>query len=160
MARVEKGVELAVHREDQRLIADLAREVIGDVRPADLRYFDVDVQAYFDDPDRALGRVRKQTTLGSGLEDVAVALTPFVLFVAQRVFDSVIQEAVKDGRERLRLWRKKRAPAGPIEPLDAQQVEAVHGVVVKCAREQGVGLEVAERIAQALVARLLRKEGL
>jgi hypothetical protein len=145
-------------RSSEQVIAALARDVIADVRPEDVRYFDTDACAYFDDPGRTLGRVGQRTTLGSGLEAVAVALTPVVLYAGQKVVDYVVEHVLRDAHQRLRRRRAEVTSVEGLGPLDAGQRERVRQLVAQCLEEHGIESQLADRVSRAFVTRLPHRD--
>jgi hypothetical protein len=156
------GRTLAAH-DNEHLVTVLAREVIMTVGPGDLRFFDADAEAYFDDPERALSRADADTALSSGMEAFAAALIPVVLYAAQKVIDCIAENTVKGtGKVISRRWSGRRhareVPSlSEISPLDAAQQEQIRKLVVSCAEEHGVAPTVADDLSRAFVGHLPRR---
>ncbi|MFG1603393.1 hypothetical protein [Actinoplanes sp. NPDC049265] len=140
-------------------VSALARNVVRAVDPDALRYFDADAQAYFE---RGFPRDRGDTPLGSGLESALVALTPVALYVAQKVADHVLDEAIEQGRRKIaRSWPRRRnrdSALRDLKPLDDQQAERIRRLVVEAATRRGVEADVATGMADAVLAHLPRHD--
>jgi hypothetical protein len=151
-----------VEAHDQEFVVAIAKAIVGSVDPAGVRYVDADAAAYFADPRRALARADADTPLGSGLEDVLPSLGIAALYVAQKAFDSYLEEALKKSKQGLGALlkrhrrRKEKTPAllRDVPPLSEDQIAQVFRAVVEAAGARGLDAEGADSLAAAVRDRL------
>lgn len=144
-------------------VRDLVHGVVADLAPDELPL--VEGLLRYDDRTvvlRLSGRSRVREPLGFGMGEVAVLVTPVVWLAvnqaAQRIADAAMGGATS--RTMMVLRRVFRRPAAPvtIPPLTREQLGDVRRQVLATAKAQGLSDQRAERIADAVVARLVLAE--
>jgi len=148
------------------LVADIARDVLRDVAPAELPIFGPASKAYFHNPAVALKEAHaKDSVLGFGMDLLPVLLTPVVLHILSQVLEILEDIATKALTESLRqeipqilksMFRKFYSPATDKPPiLTREQVALVRANVLTAAKKQRVPLQKAEALADSIVAKLV-----
>jgi hypothetical protein len=164
--------------DQQQLVVEVAREVVGDVAPEELALLGPMSAAYFTDPDRALsGRTLDDEPLGFGVPVDGQLLTPIVLAVLTQVLAFLVTEVRKSVQAEApdlihehvkRLFKKLRPadaeaeaaaasggkPATP-PPLSSQQLARVREIALARARQLGLTGSKAELLADSVVGGLV-----
>lgn len=149
-------------------VAELAKEVVMSIAPSEGPLFNSVAREYARHPDRALKEsVGKDEVLGFGVE-LGLLLTPAVIAVAQTVIKFVGTEILKIGQQaagtavdsavhnvvsRAMAGGAAAKAAGPT-PFTAEQLSAVRNVALNRALSLHLEHDQAERLADAMVARL------
>src|SRR5438105_796121 len=82
--------------EQNQLIADLARDIVGQTAPQELPLFRATSTAYFKRPDKILKHTKgEEEMLGFGMVEAAVMMTPSVLVIMTQVVQFVTAEVQK-----------------------------------------------------------------
>ncbi|MFC4532571.1 hypothetical protein [Sphaerisporangium dianthi] len=145
---------------DEVLVADIARTMVAEVRPAELPTFRAVSKAYFADPARSLaGGNGGGGPLRIGDTGIVLLLTPVALAaateVAQYLFSETIRPSVRRGGAAIRrLFRGAGTAAEPAEvpvELTGEQWAQVHRIVVDVAHRCGVEHDMAQVMADAVV---------
>jgi hypothetical protein len=137
-------------------VRDIVRDVIAETAPNELPL--VDGLRQFDD-DTAVRRLRKARSsddpLGFGLGEVVASLTPVVWLALDEVGRRMVGAAVDTTvtRAKRKLFRRRSEPVR-VPALTSQQLADVRRRVIESAIHDGVDPEQAERLADAVVARL------
>ena len=148
-------------------VAQLARDVVGTMAPAELPLFNTVSREYARDPDRALkASVGQDEVLGFGVE-VGLLLTPAVIAVAETVIKFVAAEILKIGQQAAGTAVDStvhelvsRAVGGSSEKaakraaFSAEQLAEVRKVAVGRALSLHLEHDRADQLADAMVARL------
>jgi hypothetical protein len=150
---------------------ELARAGVAALASDELPLFDAMCQEYERDPKRALTSKQRDDSLGFGVGEVAVLITPIALKVAQEVLESLAVPAAeisKRGLARLgdsirrligRLQGKAARPTRPKVARPAQLTEAqlarVRRVAQSSAEASGLPSDRASLLANAVVGRLV-----
>jgi hypothetical protein len=143
---------------DDALAAELGRNLVATLAPAELPLFDQTWQALGRRPGRR-GR-RREEPLGFGLPEASEVL---VTAVASGVVMSVLQDLGKDfGSRSVRLLaRIRRRPAvavpDPLPPLSAERLREIRQTAFRKARKLGMPEAQAEALADALVSDLVTR---
>lgn len=151
---------------DQDSIRSLAWGIICRVAPAEEVAFDLQSEAYFADPQRALtGDKAGGDRLGSGITDFLEAATPVVTPIALAVATELVTQLVAE-RVQPVLKRTGRAisaavgrltgrspddPNIPVVELPAAEQAEVRRIVVEVVVNRGQSEDLAKRIADAIV---------
>ena len=154
--------------EENQLIAELGRDFVAQTAPEELPIYRPLCEAYFKDPQRALrGETGKDESLGFGLSEAALLVTPLVLDVVKDIVSFLMVETVKSIKQKkpgekrsliLRLF-KKSAPVKDVpEPtLTPEQIAQVRRLALEKARllsmPEGQALLLADAIAGSLAAK-------
>lgn len=154
--------------DQERLIAEVAREQVAQIAPQELPLFRAASAAYFENPKKALeGQAGKDEKLGFGLEAGIYLLTPIVLdvtgvvvkFLANEVLKSVQTESSGLIREYVkRMFKKFRPPEqeeekkGPL--LTFEQARQVRKAAFERARQLNLPEDQAGLLADSLVGSL------
>ncbi len=149
-------------------VQQLARGVVADVAPAELPIFNAVSRAYAKDPDWALkSAAGRDEVLGFGIE-AGLLLTPAVIAIAETVIHFIGVELLKLGQQAAgaavddavhgamaRVTSPGGSKPGPRSaPLTAAQLAEVRRVALGRAKALQVPDDQAQRLADALVARL------
>lgn len=149
-------------------VAQLARDVVGSMAPAEVPLFNVVSREYAQDPDRALKAASgKDEVLGFGVE-AGILLTPFVISVAETVIKFIGGELLKLGQQaagaavdqavRGAVGHALASPSpgakGKAVALSAAQLAEVRKVALGRAVALQLPHDQAERLADSMVARL------
>jgi hypothetical protein len=148
-------------------VAQLSREVVGTLAPAELPMFNAVSREYAKDPERAVKAVGgKDEVLGFGVE-VGLLLTPAVISVAEVVIKYIAGQALKLGEQAAgaivehkiksvleSAESAKAAGSAASMVLTAEQLAEVRKVAINRALSLGLPHDQAERLADAMVARL------
>ncbi|MEV7968165.1 hypothetical protein AB0O34_19575 [Sphaerisporangium sp. NPDC088356] len=144
---------------DRTLVADLARIMVAEVRPAELPMFRPMSEAYFADPERSLaGGDGGGGPLRIGETGLVLLLTPVALAAAEEVTKYLFGEAirpalVRGGAAVRRLFGIGGRP-GKSETavrLTDEQWAHVHRIVEDVAVRFGHGQDVAQVMADTVV---------
>jgi len=136
-------------------VADVAREVIGQVAPEELPLVEGLSRMEPDTVHRRLsGRHTRRDPLGFGLTEAATLLSP-VLWIAleetvRRTVVSAEDGAVKGSKALWRRLRRGRQAPLVVPPLTEAQIEQVRSRVLELAAAQGVTPENATSLADCL----------
>ena len=149
-------------------VAELSREVVQSVAPAELPLFGAIGREYAKDPERALKAIRgRDEVLGFGVL-AGVLLTPAVISVAEVVVKFVAGELLKLGQQAagaavdstvrgvLARGAAAKAPGQPaaVPALSAAQLTEVRRIAINRGLAIQLPRDQAERLADAMVARL------
>ncbi|MEE1792576.1 hypothetical protein PUR28_17675 [Streptomyces sp. BE308] len=145
-------------RTDGTRVRDVVRDVVAEVAPEELPL--VAGLVGVDDATavrRLGGHSRRRETLGFGLGEVAVLVTPVVWLavdqVAQRIVGASVDGAVgRAGSAMRKLFRRPAVVTVP--PLTREQLAEVRESVMETAAHRGLEKDRASTIADAVVARL------
>jgi hypothetical protein len=153
--------------DDNALIAELARDTVRLVAPAEMPLFRANSEAYFRDPDRALrGERGGDQLLGFGTGAEVVILTPVVLAITKEVVVFLAGEVAKAAkaespgviRELVKRCFKKFGPAPASAqqdpPLTRGQLEQVRQVALDAAKRLAVPDNQAALLADSVVGGL------
>lgn len=153
-----------VNTEGRYQIRNIVRYVIADVAPEELPY--LDGLCRFDDKTilRRLKRGdRSDEPLGFGLGDLVTLLTPILWLAleetARRAADAAVDGAVRQGKAGLRRILKRRKEPMTVPPLTPEQLADLRRRVIEVGARHGLELPAAERLADALVVRLVLPDG-
>ncbi len=136
----------------QEFVLDLAREIVGEVAPAELPGFAVLGEGFLRDPGRVLNsRVRSGATLGSGIDTQILVVTPIALAAATVVYEHLLGEAAGYALRRVARAVKglRRAKPVPGEITDEARDAAVAGTRA-LVREQTGDAALADKCAQVV----------
>ncbi|MFI7409907.1 hypothetical protein ACIBU0_14705 [Streptomyces sp. NPDC049627] len=144
---------------------EVVRDVVADTAPGELVLLD----GMRSLSDRHVTDVMKRRgnhpdTLGFGVTDAVVLVTPVVWLVVDEVVRRGIGAATDSALARLRaplrrLLRRSADDAETVPPLTAPQLEAVHARVLELADDAGMERGTARGLADAVVSRLAREAG-
>ena len=161
------GGELMTISVQERLIQDIASEVVSRVAPQEVPIFHAVSAAYFANPTRALKQSRsKDSVLGFGLASFAVVLTPAVLQILSEVLGfltEIAKKAIETGLEKglseivSGMFRKYNAATPSV--LTAKQIAAVHDHALVAAKRLRLPASKAELLADAITAELVLSQG-
>ncbi|MFE1451679.1 hypothetical protein [Streptomyces olivaceoviridis] len=140
-------------------VRTVVRDVVEAVAPAELVL--VDGLALLDDTTavrRLSGRSGRREPLGFGLGEMAALVTPVVWLVldqtARKFAESAVDSSLKGARELLRRALRRNDEPLTLPSLTAGQLAEVRTRVLESASHRGLTVEVAEAVADAVVARL------
>lgn len=147
------------------LVEALARQVVGDVSPAELPLFSATAARYRSDPSGTLAPSRgRDDALGFGGEAAVLLITPFALDLAKRVLTRLFEklgDSAADGvAARVSRWLSKShdGTAEPVsgsgEALTPEQLRLVADTARAEAAELALPAEQSQRLADAIVATL------
>jgi hypothetical protein len=149
---------------DNRLVTDLARDLIVQVAPQEGPLFRPNSEAYFKDPQQALQRqAGKDEMLGFGDGGVVTFLTPIVLMVTTEVVKFLIEEVKKSAAaegagiisEAVKsLFKKFRPKNNKVPPLTPEQLDQVKKLATKKAIQLKLSDSKAALLADSIVASL------
>ncbi|MDQ1044857.1 hypothetical protein [Streptomyces sp. V4I2] len=144
---------------------EVVRDVVADTAPGELVLLD----GMRSLSDRHVTDVLKRRgshpdTLGFGLTDAVVLVTPVVWLVVDEVVRRGVGAATDSALARLgaplrRLLRRSDDDADTVPALTAPQLDAVHGRVLELAADAGMERGTAQGLADAVVSRLARETG-
>jgi hypothetical protein len=158
-----------VMNDEQRAIAQISRDLIAGLAPAELPMFRANSAAYFADAERALAPVtNRDEMLGFGAGDAARFLTPVVMLLVTTAVNFVIAEVKKSVRTEaaslIASWFKALAApltaststtkAAEPSPLSREQIDRLRAIAVEKARLY-VDADQANRLADELVGRFV-----
>jgi hypothetical protein len=158
----DAGLDQAV---DQDLVRDLARRIIEQAAPEELPLLRSTSERYFADPEKALGkRRREQEVLGFGAEAVVALLSPIVLAVVTDVLKDLAADVARAAgtrsiatiraslRRLLRLGPAAPETASPeIAPITPEQLALVR----RSAFDRALALDLSEARATLLADALI-----
>ena len=153
---------------EQVTVRGVVRAVVAQLEPGEvtaldglLRHDDEQVRRWLG------GRRRGGGTIGFGLHDVVLLLTPVVWMAVDEAMHEVVGKGVDKGAKGIgrvlrRVFRRRRAhvstpPALP--PLDEDQLSWVRAIVAQSARRRGVPQRRATEIADLVATQLERRDG-
>jgi hypothetical protein len=148
---------------DQTLVRELAEQIVAAVAPDEVEMFPALAEVYLADPKRVLSRSSdKEESLGFGVGEVELLLTPAAVFVAAAVVDhladAVGRGVIDSGKQAIarliRSLRNEKPVADPPAPLTPDQVRGVWRVVLEKGREAGLDDKTARMMADMVVAGL------
>ena len=151
---------------ENQLIADVAREQVAQMAPQELPLYRVTSEAYFKNPNKALGgQANKDEKLGFGTGAELAFLTPVVLavttevvkFIAGEIRKSVEAESSGLIREYVKRMFKKFRPEEPEKvppPLTVEQAKQVRHLAFEKARLLNVSEAQAGLLADSLIGSL------
>jgi hypothetical protein len=149
-------------------VRGVVRAVVAELEPGEvtaldrlLRHEDGQVRRWLG------GRRRGGGTVGFGLDDVVLVLTPVVWMAVDEAMREVVGKGVDEGAKGLgallrRVLRRRRAKAGapPALPsLDDDQLARVRAIVAQSAKRRGVSERRSTEIAELVVTQLERGDG-
>lgn len=151
-------------------VAQLSRDVVKDLAPNELPLFGAVSRAYAKNPEQAEKVIKsKDEVLGFGLE-VGLLLTPAVIAVAEAVVRFLGAELLKLGEQAAgtavdttvhnvlshtsEAKQTEKARAGATASLTSAQLAEVRKVAINRAISLHLPRDQAERLADAMVARL------
>jgi hypothetical protein len=135
---------------DHEIVVEVARGIVAAIDPQQEKYLDVDADAYFADPERALSAAGADKPLGSGWEILGHGLTIIALFVGQKALEVATENAIEGVVGGIRRGRRK--PKTPDLPqLTPAQREAIRRSVIAAAGKEGLDPTTADNLAQAVV---------
>jgi hypothetical protein len=149
---------------DQALVRELAERIVAAVAPDEVGMFPALADVYVADPKRVLSRSGdREESLGFGVGEVELLLTPAAVYVAAAVMDHLaetIGRGVADGgkqaiRRLIRRWRNEQPVADRPAELTRDQVRDVRRVVLEKARVAGLDDTTARMVADTVVAGLV-----
>lgn len=142
---------------------EVVRDVIADTAPGELVLLD-GMRSLNDRhvTDMMKRRGNHPDTLGFGLTDAVVLVTPVVWLVVDEVVRRGIGAATDSVLDRLRvplrrLLRRSAGDADTVPALTAPQLETVHARVLELAADAGMERGSAGQLADAVVSRLARE---
>ncbi|MFG3399361.1 hypothetical protein [Streptomyces parvus] len=137
----------------------VVRDVVEEVAPAELVL--VDGLALLDDTTavrRLSVRGGRREPLGFGLGEMAALVTPVVWLVldqtARKFAESAVDSSLRGARGALLKVLRRGGEPVTIPPLTAEQLAEVRTQVLESASHRGLTVEVAQTVADAVVARL------
>lgn len=130
-------------------VEDLSRDIVGEVAPAELPYFERLAASGGKD-----GAGHKDDPLGFGLEQAVQHLTPAVIAAASAVTTYLLQQGTEALKDHGSDWVKKRVEALFNRPLSRDRLKEVEGVSMQVLGDFEIEPETARRISSALVGRL------
>ncbi|WP_431972579.1 hypothetical protein [Nocardia sp. bgisy134] len=146
------------------VVSDLARDVVGEVVPAELPVFDAVSRAYFKSPKATLHGRSKAGPLGFGLAETATMLTPAVLFAATTLLNAFIDPLARRTsnalvRKVFGVFQRRRVHSREeisraFRALTPAQESTLRQLAVTSAQEAHADPEMSERIADLLIANL------
>lgn len=161
-----------ISAENNQLIADVARDIIGQTAPQELPLFRAISVAYFKDPNKLPKQQGgKDEMLGFGVGEVVVFLTPAVLvvvtevvtFVTTTVKETLVQSGADLISDHVKDLFKTSHPEGKNEagtpsPLTLQQISRVHQLAYEKFLKLKLPDAQANRLADAVVATLVSED--
>ncbi len=132
---------------------------------AELEHFPLVAAAFHAAPRGGRSGGRRDEALGFGVGEVGVAVTTLVLVVVTDALTQLAHEQAQGGLSRLRGWFRRRvlrrpelpeaaAPQAGPAALTPEQLRLVHHSAVGQARRLRIPEEVAEAVANGVVAEL------
>lgn len=144
-------------------IADVVRDIVAEVAPAELPVADGLRQLGEDGPVRRLARRRRRPEpLGFGLGEIVPLVTP-VLWIA---LEETVRRSADDVADGLLAWAlrllrrvfRRPTPPRPVGPFTQGQLQFLRKRVRELALEYGHDRKDAEALAERLVARVVLRQ--
>jgi hypothetical protein len=171
LVSLEGSQEIAVNDSTQdQLVADVARDLVGQVAPQEMPLFRANSEAYFKDPEKALkDRKSEEEMLGFGTGEAMSFVTPVALavsvevvkFVADEVKQTLKTESSGMINDLIKSLFKKYRPTLEKEqrptaaPLTAEQLQEVHKAAFAKARQLKLSEARAKQLADVLIGDLV-----
>ncbi|MER0443950.1 hypothetical protein ABR738_05120 [Streptomyces sp. Edi4] len=150
---------------DQVTLRGVVRAVVAELEPGEVKALD-GLLRHDDEKVRQWlgGRRRGGGTIGFGLNDVVLVLTPVVWMAVDEALREVVGKGVDAGTRGMkvtfrRVLRRRGTAAGapaPLPPLNEDQLSRVRGIVEQSARRRGISQRRATEIADLVTSRLER----
>jgi hypothetical protein len=151
-------------------VALLSRDVVASLAPTELPLFNAISREYAKDPEKATKSAQaREEPLGFGVALALPLLTPIVITVAEAVFKFIasevlkatqqeagaaIDQAVHQAAQKVTGAQPSAASTPATAPLTAAQLSEVRQVALNRALSLQLSRDQAERLADAMVARL------
>jgi hypothetical protein len=148
---------------DKTLVRELAEQIVAEVAPDEVEMFPALADVYLADPKRVLSRsCDREESLGFGVGEVELLLTPAAVYVAAAVMDhlsdAIGRGVVYSGKQVIarltRGWRNEKPVARQAVPLTSDQLRDVRRVALEKGREAGLDDKTARAFADTVVAGL------
>lgn len=153
---------------DQKLIADLARNVVAETAPQELPLFRPVSEAYFREPKTALhGKRGKDEMLGFGVGEAITLVTPVVLAIMTDVVTFLAGELQKTFKEESagiigdlvkKLFKKYHtgeSGTSAAATLTKEQLAKVRQIALEKARQLSLPENKAQLLADSMVGSLV-----
>jgi hypothetical protein len=150
-------------------VRELSRDVVTELAPRELPVFEVVIRTYLEHPRRTARMVEAgdDDPLGIGVDSLAAMVTTLAIVAASAVAGAVSQFVVENtyrgGRRLVRRMLGSRSRTeieiAAIRALTVDQLAAVRQMVYERALAHGSDAEQAGRIANSVIAALVRRSG-
>ena len=153
-----------------KLIAEVARNVVSQIAPQEMPLFRANSEAYFKDPEKVLkDQKSEEEMLGFGTGEAMSFLTPIALAVSVEVVKFVTEEVRKSFKtessgmisDLVKSLFKKFRPAQEKEekpttaPLTVEQLQEVHKAAFTKARQLKLSESRARQLADVMIGDLV-----